>query len=559
MNAGFVLLGISYLQSLHVQPWFSWSNEVVAFAAAIWLSVAIFRRSSNQRLLEVPWVAIALAGLLPLIAAQVAFGLITYRGDAVVLTTYVCLCSVSVCAGYWAKTLSVAHKRASVEDALSIMLVVVGVASVFIALVQAVGSDILREWVSPPVQFRRPGANLGQPNHLATLLLMGFVAVVYRRVKGQFGFVLFAVLAGLLLFGVAITESRTALLSMLALTGWWLLKRRAIQSPFGLKTVLTGWAFLLLAVWVWPTVLTALHSGGLEQFVPARSVNSTPGARAIVWSQLTQAVLTRPWFGWGLRGVSKAHNAVLDAYTDGEPFTYAHNIVLDLAIGAGIPIALLLVCAVGWWLYRRLTLVNSPATWFLVGTIIPVAVHSLLEFPFAYAYFLVPTMIAVGALEASTNTKKVSHIPRPAIALLLSIYSLLLIWILVEYAQIEEDFRVARFEALHIGSTPADYVRPTICLLTQLDAMLDATRVVPRSNMDPQEILRLRDAALHFPWTAVQNRYALSLALNGNAAEARRQMLVMRAMHGEKTYHALMENWRALADTKYPLLQEFIN
>ncbi len=32
---------------------------------------------------------------------------------------------------------------------------------------------------------------------------------------------------------------------------------------------------------------------------------------------------------------------------------------------------------------------------------LPVAVHSMLEVPFAYAYFLVPVMFAVGALEGA--------------------------------------------------------------------------------------------------------------------------------------------------------------
>jgi len=62
--------------------------------------------------------------------------------------------------------------------------------------------------------------------------------------------------------------------------------------------------------------------------------------------------------------------------------------------------------------------------------------------------------------------------------------------------------------------------------------------------------------ALRFPWPATQNRYALSLALNGNPAEALRQMKVMRALHGEANYLQIRKNWEALAAGKYPQLTQ---
>jgi hypothetical protein len=127
-------------------------------------------------------------------------------------------------------------------------------------------------------------------------------------------------------------------------------------------------------------------------------------------------------------------------------------------------------------------------------------------------------------------------------------------WSAVEYVAIEEDFRMARFEALRIGQTPSDYSRPTVHLQTQLEVMLAASRMVPAPEMRPVDIELLRTAAMRFPWTAIQNRYALSLALNGNPDEAIRQLRVMRAMHGEKHYQALKANWLQLASDKYPQL-----
>ena len=107
---------------------------------------------------------------------------------------------------------------------------------------------------------------------------------------------------------------------------------------------------------------------------------------------------------------------------------------------------------------------------------------------------------------------------------------------------------------MRIGHTPGDYERPRIYLLTQLDALLEAARIVPTPGMTPDRIELARKAAMRFPWTATQNRYALSLALNGNPEEAIRQLKVMRAMHGEKPYQSIKANWKDLAESKYPQL-----
>jgi hypothetical protein len=179
----------------------------------------------------------------------------------------------------------------------------------------------------------------------------------------------------------------------------------------------------------------------------------------------------------------------------------------------------------------------------------------MLEFPFAYAYFLVPVMFAVGALEGAVGAKPAFSLGvKPALALVF-VTTGVMAWSVVEYIAIEEDFRIVRFEALRIGTTPASYQRPHVVLLTQLDALLHGGRIVPKPGMSAEEVELARKVALRFPWPATQNRYAQSLALNGNPDEAIRQLRVMRALHGEKTYAQIKEGWVNLANEKYPQLR----
>jgi hypothetical protein len=111
---------------------------------------------------------------------------------------------------------------------------------------------------------------------------------------------------------------------------------------------------------------------------------------------------------------------------------------------------------------------------------------------------------------------------------------------------------------LHIGKTPVEYDRPKILLLTQLDALLHGARLVPSVGMREADIALAHDVAMRFPWTATQNRYALTLALNNHSDEARRQLAVMRVMHGEETHRKIMENWENLSESKFPQLKTYL-
>jgi hypothetical protein len=185
----------------------------------------------------------------------------------------------------------------------------------------------------------------------------------------------------------------------------------------------------------------------------------------------------------------------------------------------------------------------------------PLATHSMLELPFAYAYFLAPVLFLLGVLEASTGAKPVASIGLKPILGALLVLSALMIGSVVEYFEIEEDFRVVRFEQLRIGHTAADHHPPEVRLLTQLGALLSGSRIPLRAAMPPEEMEQLRKLAMRYPWVATQYRYALALALNGQQAEAARQFQVIRRQRDEKLYRKIRNEIRELAKSRYPELR----
>lgn len=556
----FALLFAGWMTFLHFPPWLSWHSEMLAFATALLMSVGLIKNRSDEGghiPIFLPKIGWPMGLLCIVVAIQASIARIGFMGDAVVLIFYLFLCLVGLTVGY---SVAVTTRNESTPftffvDQFAKLVVFGGATSVIVALVQT-----LDVWESASViarmqTLRRPGSNLGQPNQLATLILFSIASIVYlfesRRVQAVVAFPLGA----LFLLGLALTESRSGVLGLLLMATWWVAKRRKIGGSLsacvvGLWLVFFGCCFVF-----WPTFFNLIQEGSWAGATVGQ-VNTSAGSRLLVWPQLVQAVLMHPWFGWGLREVSTAHNAVAHDYAVSEAFAYAHNIILDLAVGVGIPLTFLLVGAAAVWLWRRVQAVDNLLTWYCLAVALPFGVHSMLEYPFAYAYLLFPVMLLLGVLEArlaSTYVVRISWKIAVAVWLLLS---MAMAWSVLEYIAIEEDFRVARFEAMRMGQTPSDYERPKIVLLTQLDALLKGARILPTPGMKPDQIELARRVAMRFPWPATQNRYALSLALNGNANEALRQLRVMRVMHGEKTYNDIKASWNSVVQERYPALRE---
>lgn len=548
IGAGLLLL--SWLQPNHYLPWVSWHSEGLAFVSVLFVAVWGAVRAATQPnfgKVAIPYAVAPLLAVALLAWIQVAIGRLSFSGDALIYSFYVALSMACLCMGF------ADAKRKEHLTLLAATLTVGSLLSFILLAAQAL--DLYEDtiWINRMLQYRRPGGNLGQPNQLATLLLMGIASVVYLVESKKLGKLCAALLSVILILGLAATESRTGAVSMSALVICWFAWRQRLASSLSKPVVVIFVSAYLAALWSWPVALNEYHINA--RATPTMDVSA--GTRWLVWPQLIDAVLMRPWCGWGLGQVSSALNAVAHSYDMGESFTFAHNLLLDIALGVGIPLTILIVVMALIWTWRRIKSINDFSSWYCLVVIVPVAVHSMLEFPFAYSYFLAPVMYALGALDGHFSKGKAVNIDARAVLAAVSASGFLMAWSAFEYLNIEEDFRIVRFEALRLGKTPVAYERPKVALLSQLDALLIGGRVVPSPGMTVDQIELSRKVALRFPWPATQNRYALSLALNGQEVEAVRQLKVMRTLHGEKSYAQIKLYWVNLAEERHPQLQAF--
>lgn len=546
---GFLAIGAAWLLNDHYRPWVNFHSEALALTGIGLLALGLCLRGGPHARSAphlVRW--LSAAALIPW--AQFLFGISMFAGDALLGSLYVCALTAGVWVGYsYAST----AREDGHGDALVPMFYVIW----FVALASAAIGML--QWLNLQEGFGiyllqtdindRAMGNLGQPNQLATLLLMGIVSLAWTYDRQRLGGIGLAVGVAFLTLVLGMTQSRAGILSAVAIAVLFICKRRLfvarLKSGYVLAWILAyGGAINLL-----PLLREKLLLGG------SRNLElGIDGARMTIWRQVLSGLRQAPWLGYGWNQTATA-NAIGSVEIPGTTvFDYSHNVVLDLLVWNGIPLGLLLTAACAYWFVTRVLTASKSNAIYAMACLLPILVHSMVEYPFAYSYFLVFAGLMVGIVEASHPDAKSMRINVRWASGVLAIWFALGSYMIYEYLLVEEDFRVVRFENLRVGNTPAAYEVPNIRMLSHMASMLRAMRQEPVRNIRAEDLENLRKASLRFPYGTLSLRYALTLGLNGNPEGATREMAMIRGMFGEHYYRAAVNRLRSLQKEKYPEL-----
>lgn len=529
------LLVLSGVNPDHFPPWTSFHTEAPAFAAGAFLLLASARKTAR----------VGMPGLVLLILivsawGQWASGLLHYAGDAWVATAYMV---TFASAWFWAGSQDGVAGEVQPLPLMLALLMMLGLLTAFQAIAQWLQIEsYFSGWLFTPSYDRSTG-NIGQPNQAATLLLMALAAgatlVVQRRIDIRVGWLWF-LLGG---WAVVLTQSRTGLLSATVMVLAFVALSTCRPSLRAFRWHALAWLVFLYAAGF---LLQALKWDGARDGVGAEVMTSV-GLRPVLWRQLLAAVADSPWFGYGWLQIGTAQQVGAAHVSGIEQVNYAHNIVLDGLVMLGVPLALMVVAACLLWVggrWKRLLTDDGTAVAALF-MLMPFGIHSMLELPHAYSYFLVPAGALFGVVASRTRsaTERAWSVPRPVIALAGTSFVVLLGMLALEYTAIEEDFRVNRFENRRLGSTPTDYEVPHPRFLTQFEGLLHAMRLRATPGMKAEDVDILVASSHRYTWAPLQFRAALALGLNGHPAEARGNLEVIKAMFHPSIYEEGRKNW----------------
>jgi len=291
-------------------------------------------------------------------------------------------------------------------NALFVAWVLAGAASLAIGLIQVFAPDLAEgPWIARSGIAGRAVGNLRQPNHLSTLLLWSAAAVVplldgLDAARHRFARWLLATLFAALLFGVVLSGSRTGLVGVAVFALWGLADRSLSRAARGL---LLASPLICLAAWAgldWWSA--AHHSGALGAATRLGEGGDISSTRFAIWRNTLALIARNPWLGVGFGEFNFAWTLTVFPDRPVAFFDHTHNLPLHLAVELGLPLALLVLGLLGWGLwqaFQRSRAVPGPggvARRAAFVMVLLMAIHSQLEYPLWYAYFLLPTAFAWG-------------------------------------------------------------------------------------------------------------------------------------------------------------------
>lgn len=276
-------------------------------------------------------------------------------------------------------------------------LAVAGVLNVGIAVVQVFAPGVPDgEWIARSGLPGRAVGNLRQPNHLSSLLLWSTIAVVALAEAGRLGrrgWAVAAALSASMVFAVVLTASRTGLVSVLLLAVWGLADRRLARPARALllaAPLLYALAWFGMAEWA----RASQHTFGGAARLAETDLSSS---RFGIWADTLALVRAQPWTGVGFGEFNFAWTLTPFPGRPVAFFDHSHNLPLQLLVELGVPLGtavLALLAAALWQTARRALAEPDPgaatARRCAGVMVVMIGVHSLLEYPLWYAYFLLP-------------------------------------------------------------------------------------------------------------------------------------------------------------------------
>lgn len=513
-----VCFALPWLIPVHSDPWTTLYSEAAAGLVVLPLALWVVMRRARTEL-DVLSLGFAAMALIPLL--QAAGGMFAFPAEAPLISVYLMGCAASVAVARSCEALAPGR----LPDALFAGFVIAGLTSTALALAQWLMLDwgLLMAKISTGA---RPMANVGQSNELSTLLLWGLVGLWWAHGRRQIGGWVAVCAAGLLLIGVASTQSRTGWLGVaLMLAVAWV-------SPASLGTAKHRLPFVGLGLWFgvlalgWTLATDLVGAGGADSL----DSRLTSGMRPEIWSMMIDGIGNRPWLGYGWNQGRLVQVDELPQYADLKiGIQHAHNFVLDLMVWNGVPLGLAIAVSLGlwfWWQVRRARSAEQILILLALGIFM---LHALLELPHSKAFFLVPVALMTGILNARSMLVAPVRLTRViSVVLVLALGSVLVI-VWQDYRAIELDLQSQRLRAARIGVRPPP-PPPRIYILNGLEAPFANLRIVPSAGMPQSEIERLRLTARRYPIEPALLRYAKAAALNGQpeaAQDALRQSCLL--------------------------------
>lgn len=411
------------------QEW--WSALLGLGALTLLAGRAYWQRPEIPRIAQLP------VGLAAIALLQFALGKMVYFDQALLYALYLLFAALLMLLGAWLRD---CFGFARLAQVLAVCLLAGAEINATIGVLQHFRWSTPFDSVIVAKVSSSLFGNLAQPNHYANYIALGLASLGLLHQRGLKG--RYALLLALpLLLVMTLSGSRSSwlyLLMMGGLAAWWGWRDAAHRPLLRYSLLLlAGFGAMHLVVQL-PFMAGA--GGSVDTMQRLFGEDASGGIRLYLWRESWLMFGQSPWLGAGF-GQFAWHHLQMQPLLQGNIlglYNNAHNMVFQLAVEAGITGLLVLFASLGLWLngLRRAPL--DAAHWWAYAALGVLAIHSLLEYPLWYTYFVAVAAILLGALDETRYRLQLRSVGRLSMAAMLLLGALTVLQLRISYVRLEQ-------------------------------------------------------------------------------------------------------------------------
>ncbi|HCA5142901.1 TPA: O-antigen ligase C-terminal domain-containing protein [Acinetobacter baumannii] len=522
-----ILLGFAWLSPFHYNPWVMFSSEISTFAAGLSVLAALFYHH-----IKIPRAQILLLPFTLIPIVQWGCGLVFDLSTALLSTFYLLGFWFMILAGY---NLSLDQKkRDQIFSGFSLLIIITSLFTSLIAIFQWLNIESHLIYTLHLIG-NRPYGNFGQPNNMATFLIIGLLGCLYLYEKHKVTLWLLLPSALIILFTIALSQSRTSWIVFPFLLIYWMVKQFGKQKRFRfVQGLLWCLAFFLIAGLILPYITQFIEFSTNTEITETSSFVARAGSgheRIGMWIQILHAIAQQPWLGYGW---SQTSVAVVDSIQYGTVhvwFNSAHNILLDLIIWNGIPISIVIIAYFTCWFLWLNQQAKETISIIAIMMVCTVLIHAMLEFPQRYAYFLLTCGFLLGIIQAQTPVLKGIVLNKQVFRLIGGISVILLVAIWRDY-----NVYVTNSNLLFKNKQPNAEILGSnqIFILTQFEQRLKWIEMKPKTTLSDTDLAVWGNFVKNKATPYNLRKYAQLLAYNGKVEQAEQQIFILQHLYRQQ-------------------------
>ncbi|MEX5739208.1 Wzy polymerase domain-containing protein [Acinetobacter baumannii] len=522
-----ILLGFAWLSPFHYNPWVMFSSEISTFAAGLSVLAALFYHH-----IKIPRAQILLLPFTLIPIVQWGCGLVFDLSTALLSTFYLLGFWFMILAGY---NLSLDQKkRDQIFSGFSLLIIITSLFTSLIAIFQWLNIESHLIYTLHLIG-NRPYGNFGQPNNMATFLIIGLLGCLYLYEKHKVTLWLLLPSALIILFTIALSQSRTSWIVFPFLLIYWMVKQFGKQKRFRfVQGLLWCLAFFLIAGLILPYITQFIEFSTNTEITETSSFVARAGSgheRIGMWIQILHAIAQQPWLGYGW---SQTSVAVVDSIQYGTVhvwFNSAHNILLDLIIWNGIPISIVIIAYFTCWFLWLNQQAKETISIIAIMMVCTVLIHAMLEFPQRYAYFLLTCGFLLGIIQAQTPVLKGIVFNKQVFRLIGGISVILLVAIWRDY-----NVYVTNSNLLFKNKQPNAEILGSnqIFILTQFEQRLKWIEMKPKTTLSDTDLAVWGNFVKNKATPYNLRKYAQLLAYNGKVEQAEQQIFILQHLYRQQ-------------------------